>query len=761
MRLSLLAALALLGGCEPTNDNSKARDADGDGVEATEDCDDSDAAVGAPTDWAADLDGDGYAGDEVVSACERPDTAVEATGDCDDTNPAISPAAVEVCDGLDNNCVDGVDEGVTVTYYADADGDGFGDAELPQAACEPDAGLVANGGDCDDTEENVFPEAPELCNDRDDDCDDVVDEGADEALAWYADADGDGFGDAGDVVLDCDEVAGRVRDDTDCDDTLAAVNPDAVEVCNGRDDDCDGEVDGAAAVDPATWYLDTDGDGYGDDASTWSSCDAPDGYVALNGDCDDTSSLYHPDAAEGDCTDPNDYNCDGSVGYADVDGDGWAACEECDDASSANYPGADERCDGSDNDCDGTVDEADALDALTWYADADGDLYGDAAAATVACSAPVGSVADDADCDDTRSTVNPAATELCNGLDDNCDGVVDEDTAADAATWYADADGDGYGDAASPSAACSAPAGTVADSSDCDDTRRSAYPGATEYCNTEDDDCNGVVDDSAVDARTYWEDADGDGYGNAAVTTSACSTPAGFTRDDDDCDDGEWAVNPAAAEVCNGVDDDCNGSVDDGAGGTSVFYEDADGDGYGDASSSTADCSAPPGYVSDSTDCEDADVSINPGAIDDCDTLDNDCSGDIDDGGLCPCDIEYYGTQPYMMCSTTLEWAAARTQCLTYGYDLVAIGSSAENSWLNTEALGRGWTSTYTFWTGFNDVAVEGSFVWSNGEAVAYTNWNSGEPNNSGGEDCAHTYSSGRWNDIPCTGYPARYICEP
>ncbi len=760
VRSSSFLLFVLLFACRADDEEGKSLDADGDGLEGSEDCDDSDAAVGAPTDWFVDEDGDSFAGDQPVVACERPDDAVDQRGDCDDNDTLVNPAAVELCDGLDNNCAEGVDEGVMEVFYADADDDGFGDAAVSEAACEPREGLVSNDDDCDDTLADVHPDAPEYCNGRDDDCDGAVDDGAAEQVAWYADADGDGFGDPTEVVWDCNEVPGRLTDSADCDDTNASVHPDADEVCNGRDDDCDGLVDDDTAVDPTTWYLDTDGDGYGSDTSTWSSCEAPDGYVALNGDCDDTSTMYHPDASESDCTDPNDYNCDGSVGYADVDGDGWAACAECDDVNASNYPGAIETCDGADNDCDGTIDEADAIDALTWYADADGDGYGDPAVATLSCDAPFGSVADNLDCDDADSLVNPAGVESCNGVDDDCDGAVDEDTAVDAATWYTDGDGDGYGDASTSSTACSQPAGSVADNTDCNDARSTAHPGATEYCNTEDDDCDGVVDNDAADARTYWQDSDADGYGNAAVYTEACSTPAGYTRDDDDCDDTDASVNPGAAELCNGVDDDCNGSVDDGAGGTTTFYEDSDGDGYGDSGSTTLDCSVPAGFVSDSTDCEDGDASINPAAIDDCDTLDNDCSGYADDGGLCPCEVVYNATDPYLFCATTVVWSAARTECLTYGYDLVAIGSSAENSWLNTEALARGWTSSYTFWMGFNDAASEGSWVWSNGESVVYTNWNSGEPNDASGEDCAHTYSSGTWNDIPCTGYPARYVCE-
>ncbi|MDP2316603.1 MAG: putative metal-binding motif-containing protein [Pseudomonadota bacterium] len=95
----------------------------------------------------------------------------------------------------------------------------------------------------------------------------------------------------------------------------------------------------------------------------------------------------------------------------------------------------------------------------TWYPDADGDGFGDAAGAVLACAAPGGFLADATDCDDTQAAVNPAATEVCNATDDDCDGVVDEDDAADASTWYADADADGFGDAAASVLACAAPGG--------------------------------------------------------------------------------------------------------------------------------------------------------------------------------------------------------------------------------------------------------------------------------------------------------------
>ena len=535
-------------------------------------------------------------------------TKVTNDGNVDDT--ACTPMD-EQCDGIDNDCDGLVDEELLVTFFADLDGDGFGVPTDTVEACEAPEGWVTNAEDCDDTVDTTFPGADELCNELDDDCDGLVDNETDTDAAWYADVDLDGFGDAADVVISCREVPGRVSDNTDCDDANLQVNPAAQEVCNGIDDDCDGAIDDAEAADPTVWYADRDGDGYGDETTTLTACDSPTGYAAASGDCDDNDAAYHPGADESDCLDPNDYNCDGSVAYADADADGWAACEECDDADASNYPGAVERCDGVDNDCDGTVDEADAIDALTWYTDADTDLYGDPATATLSCSAPAGTVADSTDCDDANALVSPAGTELCNGIDDNCDGLVDEATAADASTWYADVDKDGYGDASSSQLACDTPAGHVADNTDCDDARKLTNPGATEYCNTADDDCNGVVDDGAVDARTYWEDADGDAYGNAAYPQTACSTPAGYVRDDDDCDDADAAINPGAAEVCNSIDDDCDGSVDDGA-SISTWYADDDGDGYGDAAETG--CEQPADTVDNDWDCDDTDAAIYPGA---------------------------------------------------------------------------------------------------------------------------------------------------
>jgi hypothetical protein len=239
----------------------------------------------------------------------------------------------------------------------------------------------------------------------------------------------------------------------------------------------------ASCSTPSVYYMDADGDGYGRDNAGVMACTAPAGYAPTPGDCDDGNPAFNPGAEESDCTDPNDYNCDGAVGPGDDDGDGFAACEDCDDTNAAVYPGAPEACGGVDSNCDGTTGNSTSA-TVNFYLDADGDGYGDPSQRFASCEAPDGYVEDNTDCDDSNPDVNPNAAEVCDDgdVDEDCDGLADDNDRVDpdaAPTWYADADGDGYGNAADSLAACDAPDGYVDDNTDCYDGNSSAYPGAT------------------------------------------------------------------------------------------------------------------------------------------------------------------------------------------------------------------------------------------------------------------------------------------
>ena len=170
---------------------------------------------------------------------------------------------------------------------------------------------VAYGGlDCDDGDPTIRPGREETCDEVDQDCDGLVDEGV--GTPWYPDADGDGFGASEEILAAeaCSQPSGFVADATDCDDGDAEVNPEADESCNGVDDDCDGAQDEDDAVDAATWHVDGDGDGYGDDTQTATACERPEGHAEVAGDCDDSSAAVSPDGLEL-VGDDSDGDCDG------------------------------------------------------------------------------------------------------------------------------------------------------------------------------------------------------------------------------------------------------------------------------------------------------------------------------------------------------------------------------------------------------------------------------------------------------------------
>ncbi|MFP2904645.1 putative metal-binding motif-containing protein [Pyxidicoccus sp. 3LFB2] len=372
-----------------------------------------------------DADGDGHAAlDATAEAfCDTvPSGYVTVRDDCDDAQALVHPGQSEVCDGVDNDCQRGIDDGLARTeYFRDADGDGVGAGE-PTVVCAagPD-GYVAVGGDCDDGDRESAPGRAEVCDNKDNNCVDGVDEGF-PADTYYRDADGDGVGAQADSQQSCRPLSGYVRaasPDFDCDDTDAARMPGKAEVCDGKDNDCAGGVDDGFNT---QWYRDGDGDTFGRNEPPTVSCDSPGaGYVHVAGndfDCDDTTAEVRPGAQER-CNNRDD-NC---VGGAD---ETFLAGAQAKGASCNN-----DVCTGRyvcNNTQDGTVCNAPA--PASYYPDVDDDSQGDASAtATRVCPPsprPDGYVSNNTDCEDVDPNRRVGRPEFCDAIDNNCDGKVDE-----------------------------------------------------------------------------------------------------------------------------------------------------------------------------------------------------------------------------------------------------------------------------------------------------------------------------------------------
>lgn len=609
-----------------------------------EDCDtlvdDGDPSLSDGTVWLADTDLDGFGGDVVLSvSCVAPEGALALGGDCDDGDPDVSPAASELCglgdedcDGLTDDDDDSVADGVP--WYADDDVDGFGGVEVA-IACAGPLGSVLLAGDCDDADPSFL-----------------------DGINWYVDGDGDGFGGVF-ALYACDAPEGTVAQGGDCADDEEAVSPAADELCAAGDEDCDGlEADAdPGVVDGTPWWEDLDGDGFGGPVGG-SACLAPDFSSPVGGDCDDTRDGVNPVGQE--VCGGLDEDCDGLLDeadpdvditsvvdwYADADDDGhgdpsvvFASCgqpegyvidaDDCDDEEPLAWTDAPESCDGVDNNCDGALDGVDSIDPLLWYADADEDGHGDPETVTLACDLPVGFVALPDDCDDDQALAWTGATEVCDGVDNQCDGVVDEAGSLGELVWYVDADADGFGDDELALLSCLAPGGTSPIGGDCDDGAVAVFPGADELCNGVDDNCDEVVDDAeAIDAMIWYADRDGDEHGDPGDALTSCLAIPLRVNSADDCNDDEPLAWTGADEVCDGVDNDCVGGADIDPVDGQTWYEDADGDGFGNPAEGLISCDPIPGRVTDGSDCDDEDNAVFPGADElPGNSVDEDCDG--------------------------------------------------------------------------------------------------------------------------------------
>lgn len=448
--------------------------------------------------------------DNDYGSCPGTASCVNGVFNCAGKTPAN-----ETCNGADDDCDGSTDEEATncVTYYLDADDDGFGLSTDSRCLCQAyeDYSAIAKG-DCNDGDINVYPGVIERCNGKDDNCDGHTDEvGAVNCVDYYLDVDDDTWGNSADKQCLCapsgDYTATRGGD---CNDGDAGISGGGAESCNGVDDDCDSQTDEEGASGCAEWYRDVDNDTFGDRNDHKCLCASNALYkVDIGGDCNDANGDVNPAQLEG-CNDIDD-DCDaqtdeeGAGGctshYYDNDGDQYGVgtpkclCDgsgkytalvagDCADSDGSANPGMTEVCNSKDDDCDGNTDEPGATGCTDYFLDTDRDTWG--VSTQYACLCAVNGdfrATRGGDCNDADEEINPSRTEQCNGVDDECDGSTDEDGATGCVDYYLDSDRDGYGDVSKRRCMCLPLLGTYdcVNATDCCDIDANAFPGQTAY----------------------------------------------------------------------------------------------------------------------------------------------------------------------------------------------------------------------------------------------------------------------------------------
>lgn len=499
-----------------------------------------------------------------------------------------------------------------ITYYADGDSDGFGNPAMTTVACSLPVGYVTNSDDCDDSN-NAIGVA---------------------TTTFYQDSDGDTFGSATATIVACTQPVGYVSNSLDCNDANNAINPNAIDIPdNGIDEDCSGsdasilgsdlgmyEFTQAAAC-PVTAL----------DVTTQPLNAVFSPYSTMNTSCQSTANVFNNSdwniTAVVDPTEYNEFSVNANDCYTiDINriifthknsASGgfptWTLRSSLDNFATDVASGLSSSFDKID-----TINLTAAFDAIdqvtfrfyvtnistttatwrndnvrvigtfgtltpqTYYADVDGDTYGDPTSTISVCTPPVGYVLNNTDCDDNNAAINPTTV------------------------WYQDLDNDTYGNSAVMLTNCTQPVGYVATAGDCDDLNNAVYQ-----------------------TTTYYIDLDIDGHGDAsAVGVDFCNNPGtGYSLLNDDCDDTDNSVYPGATEICDGKDNDCANGIDDGL--TFVnYYVDADNDTYGTGAPQSL-CSNPgAGYSTQNGDCNDANASMYPGATEILNNgIDENCDG--------------------------------------------------------------------------------------------------------------------------------------
>jgi len=656
------------------------------------DCDDNNSGVNALSTWYQDSDNDGFGNAAVsISNCGQPTGYVSNNTDCDDSNNQINPNVTEIADNIDNDCDGLTDEGFALlTWYLDNDQDGFGGTDSILSILSPGVNYILIDGDCNDQNALINPNAQEVCDGIDNNCDGFIDNGL-TFTTYYADVDGDTYGNPNSSISACSPPTGYVLNNTDCDDTNSAINPGATDIpINGIDEDCNGAdaplvplnlgmyqfagtvdcatQDNAVTTQPqgATFSL---FNGLGTTCAAGGGVFNRSGWNGLNTveltqynefsvvaqECkklnlDRVAFKFRPSASAG-----------SPIWHLRSSIDNFAT--DIDFGTGVNVNNAyleDTVFLVNHNNLDQVTFRFYITEMLgtttTWrmddvslygnimnvtpklyYADVDGDGYGDAANDTLTCTQPTGFILDNSDCNDQNPLVNPitvwyfdADNDLIGDSTVSYTGCIpptgyvlaagDCDDAnpqiSGPITYYADIDGDLFGDNSTAQSLCQNPGiGYVTVGGDCDDANPLINPNATEVCDGIDNDCDGVADDGLVFAM-YYVDADGDGFGDEATGVESCSQPQNTITTGGDCDDTNDQIYPGATEVCDAVDNNCDGNIDEGL-TFIIYYTDSDNDGFGTGSTGSSLCENPGlGFSTNNQDCDDTNGQINPNATD-------------------------------------------------------------------------------------------------------------------------------------------------
>jgi len=273
--------------------------------------------------------------------------------------------------------------------------------------------------------------------------------------------------------------------------------------------------------------------------------------------------------------------------------------------------------------------QVDAIPNLEFFPDSDMDTYGssDLTSAIVTCTQPNGYVLFNTDCNDTNASINPSSIELCNSIDEDCDGLIDNGLIF--TTYYSDNDYDGFGINPEISSCTELGLGFSENNFDCNDNNSNQNSLAIEICNNEDDDCNGMVD-NGVSFNNYYGDIDSDGFGSGTAFSSCADLGFGFVLNNEDCNNANSQIFPGASEICNNIDDNCDTQIDEGL-VFQDFYQDIDADGFGAGSATNSCVALGAGFVNNYTDCNDANATINPNAEEiGANGIDENCDGQID-----------------------------------------------------------------------------------------------------------------------------------